>query len=367
METPTKAPKSEESYLEEQQYTPGSNLLTSDGHHALPDIQKYHQSGCCTQTCWNLLSSLCFLGGAICYIVNGAGWTYLEVKYGGNAVTEYYYYETARFMNGTDELYYNYYYTKYEQIRGQFSWWEIAGASLYILNPVLDFCSGALCAFCICKINEELETKVKPKCLRCLPWDSLGATLFFVASCLYMCNIIIAMVLNEYEKIYDVVDFFACFIFVADAVVYLLGRIVRIQLAKNTPQAKALCCFGSAWTGFVSLDYGFYGDILFLIGAMVEVVDHFQYRNATNLVACILWALDALLYLVEWILINTTRDGLRYSERSSGRRYTNVSTMSRRQSLLRRLNGPTSVNGGTRPSNVVPNTPTYGAATVEDC
>lgn len=364
MHTPVKGKtsKSESAFISVQ----NAGILSSDTHHNLPDIKEHYQQGCCTQTCWSLLGSLCFLGGALCYIVNGAGWTYLEVQYGANAVTDYYYEEQKKLANGTDKLDQNYYQVKYQEIDGQFSWWEIAGASLYILNPVVDFLGGALGAFCL-KPTEEMRSKVRPKCLYMIAWDSLGAVLFFVAACLYMINIWIAKAKFEYGEAYDVIDFFAVMCFVADACIYLTGRIVRMQLAAGTPQAKAICCCGPDWTGFVSLDFGLYGDIFFIIGALVEVYDHFNYSNAANLVAQSLWALDAMLYLMEWILVNTTRDGLRFSERSVGKRYSGVSKVSRRQSLLNRINTSTSLNGGTRPTSATPNTPDYGTLKVEEC
>ena len=42
--------------------------------------------------------------------------TYLEVEYGANAVTDYYYEEQKKLANGTDELDPNYYQVKYQEI-----------------------------------------------------------------------------------------------------------------------------------------------------------------------------------------------------------------------------------------------------------
>ncbi len=65
--------------------------------------------------------------------------------------------------------------------------------------------------------------------------------------------------------------------------------------------------------------------------------------------------------------MNTTRDGLRFSVRSSGRRYTGVSNVSRRQSLIDADNVYGYTYSDSKKGDNRESTRNYGTNGVEEC
>merc|ERR1740138_1362902 len=89
----------------------------------------------------------------------------------------------------------------------------------------------------------------------------------------------------------------AASIFVVNSVVGLVGRYSYIRTTPREDQLVKVC----VWTarGFFEVDWGLWGDIFFLVGAIVGVFQQFKsYSEPLDWLVEWLWTLDALFYMI---------------------------------------------------------------------
>lgn len=155
----------------------------------------------------------------------------------------------------------------------------------------------------------EREEEIQYTAYDNVPWDLCAALLFLTGSVFYLvASLVDKNAVNPPWSWLIIGDFTepqygtlcskigAC-IFVANSVVGLAGRYSYIRTTPREDQLVKVC----VWTArsFFEVDWALWGDMLFLIGAIVGVYQQFNdYTEPLDWVVESLWTADAVFYMI---------------------------------------------------------------------